>query len=206
MFRWIAVIAAAALAVSVAYGQSSPQTQPTLPLGQGGHMGSQIMGDNAEMGRGMMSMMQMMRMMDSGMMGPRMQNAGTMDDVAMCRAQMAMMSAMGMQGSPVSHLEARLAFAKAELAITNVQDAAWQAYATALRGQARAMPAHMADQQQAMAGGAAFPARFDSRIAMLEGRLASLKAVRGAAVALYGQLDDGQKSKADALLPMSLCL
>jgi hypothetical protein len=41
---------------------------------------------------------------------------------------------------------------------------------------------------------------------MLEGRLASLKAIREAVVALYGQLDDGQKKKADDLLPKSLCL
>jgi hypothetical protein len=47
---------------------------------------------------------------------------------------------------------------------------------------------------------------FDARITLLEGRLASLKAVREAAVELYGELDDEQKQKADTLLPMSLCM
>jgi hypothetical protein len=117
---------------------------------------------------------------------------------------MAMMHAAGMAGSPASHLEARLAFTKSELAITAAQDAAWQAYAAALRSQAQ--PADMAAKHHAMMSDAAFPARFDARIAMLESRIAGLKAVREAAVALYGKLDDGQKKKADALLPMSFCL
>jgi hypothetical protein len=206
MFRWIAVLAAVALAVGVAYGQSSPQTQPTLPLGQAqpmGHMNAPMMGGNAEMEHGMMSMMQMMHMMEPGMMGPGMdqETAGSM-----CHGQMAMMRAAGMAGSPASHLEARLAFAKAELAITAAQDAAWQAYVTALRGQVPAMSAHMTARQHAMMGDIAFPDRFDARIAMLEGQLAGLKAVREAAIALYGKLDDVQKTKADAVLPMSLCL
>lgn len=191
MFRWLAVMAAVVLAVSVAYGQSSPQTQPTLPLGQ-----DQMMGG---------SMMQMMHMMESGMMG----SGGMMgQDMAGsgCRGQMAMMRAAGMEGSPASHLEGRLAFTKAELAITAAQDTAWQAYAQALRDQAPAMPADMMAKHDAMMGAAAFPAKFDARITMLEDRLASLKAIREAAVALYGKLDGGQKKKADGLLPMSLCL
>jgi hypothetical protein len=208
MFRWIGVLAAVALAVGVAYGQSSPQTQPTLPLGQGqsmgGHMNAPMMSGNAEMEHGMMSMMQMMHMLESGMTGPDLmdQEIGG----PMCHGQMAMMRAAGMAGSPASHLEARLAFTKAELAIIAAQEAAWQAYATALRGQALPMSTDMAAQRHAMAGNAAFPDRFAARITMLEGRLASLRAVRDAAVALYGKLDDGQKTKADALLPMSLCL
>lgn len=207
MLRWIAVLAAVVLAVSVAYGQSSPPTQPTLPLGQGqsmgGHMNSPMMSGNAGMEHGMKSMMQMMHMMEAGMMGPGMmgQDAGSM-----CQGQMAMMRAAGMAGSPESHLEARLAFTKAELAITAAQDAAWQAYATALRGKAPPMSTDMATQHHATMDGAAFPDRFDARIATLESQLASLRAVREASVALYGKLDGGQKTKADALLPMSLCL
>jgi hypothetical protein len=109
-----------------------------------------------------------------------------------------------MEGSPASHLEARLAFTKAELAITAAQEPAWQAYATALRGQVQ--PTDMAAKHHAMMDNAAFPARLDARIAMLEGQTASLKSIREAAVALYGKLDDGRKKKADVLLPMSLCL
>ena len=210
MFRWIAVLAAVVLVVGVAYGQSAPQPQPTLPLGQGqtmgGHMNAPMMGGDADMGQGMMQMMQMMQMMhtmESGMMGPGMHDADMMGQ-GMCRGQMVMMRAAGMDGAPASHLEARLAFAKAELAITAAQDDAWQAYASALRSQAQ--QAGMPAMHRAMADNAAFPARFDARITTLEGRLAGMKAIREAAVALYDKLDDGQKKKADMLLPMSLCL
>ena len=60
-------------------------------------------------------------------------------------------------------------------------------------------------KHRAMMGNAAFPSKFDARITMLEDQLAGLKAGRDAAVALYGKLDSGQKTKADILLPMSLC-
>lgn len=207
MFRWIAVLAAVVLVVGVAYGQSAPQPQPTLPLGQGqtmgGHMNAPMMGGDADMGQGMMQMMQMMHTMESGMMGPGMHDADMMGQ-GMCRGQMVMMRAAGMDGAPASHLEARLAFAKAELAIASAQDGAWQAYASALRSQAQ--QAGMPAMHRAMADNAAFPARFDARITTLEGRLAGMKAIREAAVALYDKLDDGQKKKADVLLPMSLCL
>ena len=209
MFRWIAIIAAVALAVGAAYAQSSSQTQPTLPLGQNQmmhHMNPPMMSGNDGMEPGVMWMMQMMRMMESGMMGPGMQNAGMMNDDMtgpMCGRQIGM---MGMTGSPASHLEARLAFARAELAITGEQDAAWQAYAAALRGQLKSMSTHMTDMQRANMRDAALPAKIDARIAMLEGQLARLKAVREPAVALYGELDHGQKRKADMLLLASRCM
>lgn len=213
MFRWIAILAAVALAVGVAYGQSS-QTQPTLPLGQSqtmGHMNSPMMNGGAwPMNAGVMQMMQMMA---SELTGPGMQNGGmgaSMMDPDMtiptCRGQMAAMGMMGMTGSPVSRLEARLAFGRSELAINDAQDAAWQAYATVLRDQVRPIPAEMGGMQRVAAGTADFAAMFDARITLLEGRLASLKAVREAALELYGELNDEQKRKADTLLPMSLCM
>jgi hypothetical protein len=219
MFRWIAIFAAAALAVGAAYGQSSaPQTQPTLPLDQGQMMGHMM---NSPMNGGMMpmdpSMMPMMQMMGAGMMGPGMMgpemmgpgmmgsgmmNQGMMGPT-MCRGQM---GAMGSASAPASYLEARLAFAKSELAIDGSQEDVWQAYATALRGQVQPTATRMAGMQQAMMGDAAFPARFDARVAMLEDQLSGLKSVREAAVGLYATLNDAQKHNADALLPMSLCM
>jgi hypothetical protein len=213
MFRWIAILAAVALAIGVAYGQSS-QTQPTLPLGQSqmmGHMNSPMRNGGAwPMNAGVMQMMQMMA---SGPMGPGTQNGGMgagMTDPEMtgpmCRGQMAAMGMMGMTGSPASRLEARLAFARSELAINDAQDAAWQAYATMLRGQVKPNPTQMDAMYGAVATPAGFAAIFDARITLLEGRLASLKAVREATVELYDELDDEQRQKADTLLPMSSCI
>lgn len=211
MFRWIAIPAAIVLAIGAAYAQSSSpsQSQPTLPLGQGSMMGNHMMGGGAMgMDPSMMPMMQMMGPgMGHGMMGAGMMGQGTMgQEMAgpmMCRAQMGM---MGMANSAGSYLEARLAFVKSELAIDQAQDSAWQSYAAALRGQAKPMMARMSGMRHAMTTEMDFPARFDARVTALEGQLSSLKTVRDAAVGLYGQLSADQKRKADALLPMSLCM
>ena len=227
MFRWIAIMAAIALGIGAAFAQStSPsQVEPVPPLGQNQMMGSPMMnGGMMGMDFNMMSMMQMMNsgmmgqgmmgqgMMNSGMMGPGMMNSGMMgpgmmgQDMMgpmMCRGQMGM---MGAAGSGASYLEARLAFVKSELAIDQSQEADWQKYAAALRGQVKPMSARMSGMQHAMTTEMDFPARFDAHLAMLEGHLASLKAVRDAAVGLYGQLNAEQKHKADTLLLTSLCM
>jgi hypothetical protein len=210
MFRWIAIIAAIILAVGAAYGQSSsPQVQPTLPPGQNQMMGWMMNSPMTNGGAMPMdpSMMPMMQMMGAGMMGPGMMTSGMMNQgmmsPMMCRGQM---GAKGSAGAPTSYLEARLAFAKSELAIDGSQEAAWQGYAAALRGQVQPMAARMAGMQQVMMGDADFPARFDARVAMLEDQLSGLKAVRDAAVGLYSKLTDAQKHNADTLLPMSLCM
>jgi len=234
MFRWIAIVAAIALAIGAAFAQSTPpsQIEPVPPLGQTPMMGSPMMNGGATwMDQGTMPMMQMMQMMNSGtmgpgmmggMMGPGMMNSGIMgpgmmnagmmgpgmmgQDMMgpmMCRGQMGM---MGAAGSGASYLEARLAFVKSELAIDQSQEAEWQKYAAALRGQVKPMSTRMSGMQHAMTTEMDFPARFDAHVTMLEGHLASLKAVRDAAVGLYGQLNAEQKHKADALLLTSLCM
>ena len=213
MIRWIAILAAVALAIGAAYGQSA-SPQPTLPIGHSqmmDRMNTPMMyGAGGVADPGMMQMMmQMMQMMGSGMMRPDMQPAGMMSpdmDGSMCRGHMAMAGMMGVPGSLASHIEARLAFTRSELAITGTQDPVWQAYVVALRGQIQPMSKHMADMRVAMMDGTAFPARIDARIALLEGELSSLKAVREAAIALYSTLDDGQKQKADVLLQMPSCM
>jgi hypothetical protein len=120
---------------------------------------------------------------------------------SMCHGQMDPQA-----GAPASYLEGRLAFAKSELAINGAQETAWQAYAAALRSQVQPMSAHMMGMHQAMMGSTAFPEKFEARISLLQGQVDGLKAVRDAAVKLYGQLDAAQKEKADRLLPLSLCM
>jgi hypothetical protein len=206
MFRWIAITAAVALAAGVAFAQSSPQTQPALPLGSGQTMGQQMM-NGQTMGppmmdpsnMPMMQMMQMMHMMEVGMMGPGMMDSG-MGGPMSCSTQ------AGMAGAPSSYLEGRLAFVKAELAIDQAQESDWQAFAAAVRDRAQPMFHGMHGMHDAVADGSGFPARIDARIKMLDDRLSGLKAIRGAAVGLYDHLNQEQKQKADTLLPMSLCM
>jgi hypothetical protein len=211
MFRWIAITAALALAVGVAFAQSSPQTQPTLPLGSGQTMGHHMMNGDA-MGPAMMDpsnmpmkqMMQMMHLMEAGMMSPGMMDSGMMDSGM--GGPMSCNAHAGMAGAPGSYLESRLAFAKAELAIDQARDADWQAFATAVRDQAQPMFHGIHGMHNAAADGSDFPARIDAHIEMLDDRLSGLKAVRAAAVGLYDHLSLAQKQKADTLLPMSLCM
>jgi hypothetical protein len=206
MFRWIAITAAVALAAGVAFAQSSPQTQPALPLGSGQTMGHHMMNGEA-MGPAMMDpstmpmmqMMQMMHTMEAGMMGPGMMHS-SMGGPMSCNAQ------AGMAGAPGSYLEGRLAFVKAELAIEQAEEADWQAFAAAVRDRAQPMFHGMHGMHDAATDGSGFPARIDARIKMLDDRLSGLKAVRAAAVALYDHLSPAQKQKADTLLPMSLCM
>jgi len=201
MFRWITILAALALAVGVAYGQSSSPSQPTLPLGQTHPMGHMMNDGTMNVDPRMASMMEMMRMMggsammDRGMMGSQDMMG------SMCHGQMDPQA-----GAPASYLEARLAFAKSELAIGGAQEPAWQAYATALRSQVQPMSAHMTGMHQAMMGNATFPEQFEARVSFLENQVDGLKAVRDVAIKLYGQLDAVQKEKADRLLPLSACM
>jgi hypothetical protein len=209
MFRWIAIIAAVALAAGAAFGQSSspPSAQPTLPLGSGQTMGhhmtnGEAVGPSSMMDPSMMPMMQMMRMMhmmDAGMMGPGTMKSGM---PMICDVQ----PGMTMAGAPGSYLEARLAFVKAELAIDQTQDADWQKYAGAVRDRAQPMISAMSGMHRAAADGSNFLGQFDARIESLEEQLSGLKAIRGAAVGLYDHLNQVQKRKADTLLPMSLCM
>lgn len=197
MFRWIAIMAAVALAAGVAFAQSSSPTQPTLPLGSGQTMGHHMMNGDATM-PAMMDPGNML-MMGAGMMGPAMMDSG-MSGPMSCNAQ------AGMAGAPGSYLEGRLAFVKAELAIDQAQETDWQRYAEAVRDRAQPMFHGMYGMRNAATNGFGFPARIDAHIKMLDDRLSGLKAVRGAAVGLYDHLSPAQKQKADTLLPMSLCM
>lgn len=186
MFRWIAIAAAIALVASVAYGQSSNGSDPTLPLGQVRPMGQP----------GMMGM-------HDGSMPPMETMPMGMNPGPMCGSHM---SVAGMAGSPASYLEARLAFARAELAITSAQEPAWNAYATTLRALEVPKGMYMDGARSAMMSGGSFLDRMDARISHLDRRLAALKAARDPVAALYQQLDAAQKQKADMVLPMSLCM
>ena len=132
--------------------------------------------DMGKMMGGMEHMMPMMRMMH-GMMG---QGGGGGD--------------MGMM--MVDHVEGRIAFLKAELAITDAQMPQFAKLADTIRANAKAMQAAMASN---MASGAAAtgPARGDAMIAMMTARLDAMKATHAAGKELYAVLTDAQKKIVD---------
>ncbi len=130
-----------------------------------------------------------------GMMGGDMQPMMHMMQERMAGEQMG--GPMGMMGS--EHIEGRIAFLRAELGITDTQQAQWTTFADALRTQAENMKAM---RGQMMQGG--MPASWPDRLAleehMLSGRLDALKAIAAPGRALYTALSVEQQKKADELM------
>jgi hypothetical protein len=107
--------------------------------------------------------------------------------------------------APFAHTEGRIAFLKAELAITDAQAPQWNAFADALRGASKAMRESMTSMMQA--GQPANAAdRTDAMVKMMTARLDSLKSIASAEKALYAVLTEAQKKAADDLLsgPMGM--
>jgi hypothetical protein len=156
-------------------------------MGQG--QGGGMMGQGQ--GGGMMGQGGMMGGRDTdGMMGcPRMG-----DMMGGMRGKKA--RGMMMHSRPM--MEARLAFTKADLEITEVQMPQWDAYAEAVRMRHEKMAAMHEDKMKAK-GGTALE-RMDTRIKSMETMLDGLKALKGPTEALYNALSDEQKKKADKLL------
>jgi hypothetical protein len=147
--------------------------------GMGGKMGM------GKMGKGM-----------HGMMGSDAMGSGMMNSMPMGMGMMR--PGMMMAGTPAM-VEERLAAIKAELAITDAQTDAWNAYASALKDRATAMQSMHASMTQAMQSGTAV-GRLDAHIKHMSEMLAAMKALKPATEDLYRVLNDEQKKKADSLL------
>lgn len=160
--------------------------QPAPPKGQsgmGGGSGMQGMmggGDMMNMMGGKMPMMDMMQMM--GMM--RQSDYGT----------------GGM--ATIDHVEGRIAFLHTELKITDAQNSAWNAFADALRANAKGL----GEVRSSMMAGMAGPAQQSlvDRLALQEkwrsARLEGTRAIKSALTNLVGTLSEDQKKAADELL------
>ncbi|MBP2292702.1 Spy/CpxP family protein refolding chaperone [Azospirillum rugosum] len=192
-----------------------PGNAPMMGHGMGHGMGGGMMGQPGTQAQGgqpgmMMNMDQMRSMMggmmgqqsgQSGMMGPAM--TGTM--MPMMRPMMGQPGGMGAMGLPFEHVEGRIAFLKAELGITDAQAQPWNAFADALRANAKA---HQAQHERMVKGG--MPSSWPDRLALqqtaLSAHLDALKALDAAAKPLYAVLTDDQKKAADRLLsgPMGM--
>lgn len=137
------------------------------------------MGPGTMTGPGMMGMMRMMG--DCPMMG------------------------MMMGADTSTFTEGRIAFLKAELAITEAQKSVWDTYAAALKKNLQGMQAMRQTMVKVMEAKTPVE-RLDAHIAAMEGRVASLKEVKPALAALYGALTDEQKKKADEILTGMGCM
>ena len=149
-------------------------------------------------------MMNMMgRMQD--MMGdmPMMNMGGGMPMMNMM-AMMRMMEMMGPGMAAIDRIEGRIAFLRAELNITEAQASAWNAFADAMRTNAKKLAevrASMiarpdAGQQQAPT----LAERLDQQERSLLARLEGTRALKSAVTNLYGTLSEDQKKTANELL------
>ena len=166
----------------------APAQPPTSQPGTG------IMGDMP-----MMSMMGRMRDMMGGMPMMNMMG-GDMNMMAMMR----MMEMMGPGTTAIDRIEGRIAFLRAELNITEAQASAWNAFADAMRTNAKKlrevraamMPQPDAGQQQALT----MAERLDQQERWLVARLEGTRALKSAVTNLYGTLSEDQKKTANELL------
>ena len=170
--------------------ESPTAKQPSPPAAPSGMMGPGTMGGSQGMmgGRGMMDgnmpMTNMMQMM--GMMGQRGAETGC----------------AGMSGmATIDRVEGRIAFLRTELKITDAQSSAWNAFADALRTNAKSLGevrASMMPQQ----GGAqqSLVDRLTLQEKWLAARLEGTKAIKSALTNLVSTLSDEQKKTADELL------
>ena len=152
-------------------------------------------------GMGMMGDMPMMNMM--GRMRDMMGDMPMMNMMAMMR-MMRMMEMMGPGMVAIDRIEGRIAFLRAELNITEAQASAWNAFADAMRtnakklAEARAsmMARPDAGQQQAPT----MAERLDQQERWLLARLEGTRALKSAVTNLYGTLSEDQKKTANELL------
>jgi hypothetical protein len=145
--------------------------------------------------------------MGSGMMGQGMGMMGR--DTAMGPGgMMDMMSMMGgcpmmaTDGQTLTFGEGRIAFLKAELAITDAQKGVWDAYAEVTKRNLQGMGQMMG----AMLGAKTSVERLDARLTAMESRVNALKEVKPALAKLYDALSAEQKKKADAILTGMGCM
>ncbi len=170
-------------------------TQPSAPPAQPG-TGAAQGGMGGMMGGGMMGGM------GGGMMGGGMMKMGDKMPMSMMQSMGMMRERGAMSGmETIDHVEGRIAFLRAELKITDAQATAWNAFADALRANAKTLGelrGSMTTQPDPA------PQSLVDRLALQEkwltARLDGTRAIKAALVTLAGTFSDDQKKAAEELL------
>lgn len=135
---------------------------------------------------------------------------GGKDMMNMMGDKMPMMNMMQMMGmmrqsdggmATVDHVEGRIAFLRTELKITDAQTTAWNAFADALRANAKSLGEVRASMiPQAGAAPHTLVDRLTLQEKWLAARLEGTRAIKSALTNLVGTFSDEQKKSADELL------
>ena len=109
------------------------------------------------------------------------------------------------EDSAVDFVDGRLAFIKAELKISDNQTTEWNAFADAVRANAKTINARVRPFYSSDWAAKPLPQRLDDQEKVLTARLEAFKRTSAAVKPLYASLDDAQKKIADVILlgPMS---
>jgi hypothetical protein len=121
---------------------------------------------------------------------------------------MDMMQKMGMMRQPgggmglatIDRVEGRIAFLRTELKITDAQNEVWNAFADALRANAKSLGEVRSSMMTAMAAQQNLVERFSLQEKWLAARLEGTRAIRTALTNLMGAFSDDQRKAADELL------
>lgn len=122
-----------------------------------------------------------------------------------------MMGGCGMMGygpsDDGSYADGRIAFLKAELKITDAQEAVWKDYADALLSNSQVMASmHRQMFDTFQKGERSALKLLDLHINGMKSRLSALEALKPKTEALYQSLSADQRKKADELLPAMGCM
>ncbi|EIG62848.1 Spy/CpxP family protein refolding chaperone [Bradyrhizobium sp. WSM1253] len=162
--------------------KEAPTATPATPAEAPGGTGS----SQGMVGRGMMNMM-----------------GGDMSTSDMMR-MMGMMRRSGGDGiggmDTIGHVEGRIAFLRTELKITDAQTSAWNAFADALRTNAKALGELRTSMMSQGSGSESLVDRLTLQEKWLSVRLEGIRAMKSALTNLAGSFSDEQKKTADELL------
>jgi hypothetical protein len=133
---------------------------------------------------------------------------GMMNNMGGKMPMMDMMQKMAMMRQPgggmgmatIDRVEGRIAFLRAELKITDAQNEAWNAFADALRTNAKSLGEVRSSMMAAMAAQQNLVERFSLQEKWLAARLEGTRTIKAALANLIGALSDDQKKAADELL------
>jgi hypothetical protein len=184
------VLAATAALLIACSAPAFPQSDPNYPGG-----GAKEAAPAQEMPGGMMGGRSMMGMMMRG---------GGMMGMMGGQGMMGVMESCPMMGG-TAHSEGRIAFLKAELAITDQQKEVWDAYAAALKKNLEGMRGMRLAMMKVMQAKSPVE-RLDAHVAAMESRLAALRELKPALANLYSALSEEQRKKADEFLTGMGCM
>jgi hypothetical protein len=130
-----------------------------------------------------------------GMMGGRM----PMMDMAKMM-EMMRQSGDGMGMDTIDHIEGRVAFLRTELKITEAQQPAWNAFADALRANAKTLGEMRGSMMSQQGAGAGLVEKLAFQEKWLAARLEGTRAMKSALTNLVSTFSDEQRKTADELL------